>query len=84
MGEGRNERSKESLDCKLGWGHWRKLAYSPDCGDGVRVIEALETLREILFYGEGSDDDFLRIVKEDGSKLPRYIECLGKRRLHQL
>ncbi len=84
MGGGTNEQSKESLDCKLGWEHWRKLAYGPDCGDGVRAIEVLKILREILFYGESSDDDFLRIVNEGGSKLPRYIEYLGKRHLHQL
>ncbi len=84
MGEGRNERSKESLDCALRWENWRKLAYDPDGGDGVRAIEGLKTLREIFFSGEGSDDDFIRIVKEDGSKLPRYMERLGKRHLHHV
>ncbi len=84
MCEGRNERSKESLDCTLGWENWRNLAYDHDCGDGIRSIEALKILREIFFSGEGSDDDFIHIVKEDGSNLPRYIEHLGKRHLHHL
>ncbi len=50
MCEGKNERSKEPLDCTLGWENWRKLAYDHDCGDGVRAIEALKTLREIFFF----------------------------------
>eukprot|EP01084_Bolivina_argentea_P040135 74157_1 len=80
MCEGRNERSKESLDCTLGWENWRNLAYDHDCGDGIRSIEALKILREIFFSGEGSDDDFIRIVKEDGSNLPRWLlqQCINE------
>ncbi len=60
------------------------MAYDRDCSDGVRLIESLKALREIFFSGEGSDADFVRIVKEDDSNLSRYAEHLGKRRSHHL